>query len=252
MIVRGYRQALSSAALLSGMLLLVACVTDGVQPVDRQDAARANAELGLAYLQQGKTERAESTLLRAVELNDGIAEAHSGLGLLAMQRGEFKSAAKYYRRALALQPNDPYTKNQFGVLLCRQGDFDEALALLAEVAENNRYDTPEVAATNAGICAQTAGDWLNARRWLGRALELNAQHGPALLEMARLNLKTDDAADAGLLIEQYLRQQPRDKAALQLGLQAAESSGNAWAADLYASKLRSLEEQQPAPDGQPE
>lgn len=249
---RRFIQTLHFAALLSGVLFLTACVTDGVQPVDRQDAARANAELGMAYLQQGKTDRAESTLRRAVELNDGIAEAHSGLGLIAMQRGEFKSAAKYYRRALALQPDDPYTKNQYGVLLCRQGSYDEALELLAEVAENNRYATPEVAATNAGICAQTAGDWLNARRWLGRALELSAQHGPALLEMAQLNLKTDDAAAAGLLIEQYLQQQPSDKTALQLGLQAAERSGNAWAADRYASKLRSLEEQQPAPDGQPE
>ena len=240
------------ATLLSTVLLLAACVTDGVQPVDRKDAARANTELGLAYLQQGKTDRAESTLRRAVELDDGIAEAHSGLGLIAMQRSEFGSAAKYYRRALVLQPNDPYTKNQYGVLLCRQGDYAEALELLAEVADNNRYATPEVAATNAGICAQTAGDWLNARRWLGRALKLNAQHGPALFEMAQLNLKTDDAAAASLLIEQYLQQQPADKAALQLGLQAAERSGNTWAADRYASKLRSLEEQQPAPDGQPE
>lgn len=245
-------RALALSSFLVVALGLSACVTDGAQPIDREEAARANTELGLAYLQQGKIQRAEVTLKRALELSRNMAEAHVGLGLIDMQRGDLEDAGRHYRRALAVQPDNPYTQNQYGVLLCRQGDYDESMVLLASVVDNNRYRTPEVAATNAGICAQTAGDWLNARRWLNRALQINSRHGAAVLELVSLNLKTDDVAAASQLIDEYSEQNPRNKMALELGLEAASRSGNTWAAERYASKLRNLAKQQPASDGKPE
>ena len=100
--------------------------------------ARAYAGLGDAYALMSSyywvpageaIPKARSAALRALELNEGLAEAHTSLGLiLLMYDRNWDAAEKEYRRAIQLNPNYATAHHWYAELLGFQGRFDEAFA----------------------------------------------------------------------------------------------------------------------------
>ena len=74
-------------------------------------------------------ERAKASALKAVQLNDSLADAHANLGLVKLQYDwDWKGAEHEFRRAIELDPRDPLGHRLYGWMLMSQGQFSEARA----------------------------------------------------------------------------------------------------------------------------
>jgi TolB-like protein/DNA-binding winged helix-turn-helix (wHTH) protein/Flp pilus assembly protein TadD len=72
---------------------------------------------------------ARSAALKAVQLDDSLAEAHTSLALIAQNYDwDWKTAEKEYRRAIELNPNYATAHHWLAECLAYQARFDEALA----------------------------------------------------------------------------------------------------------------------------
>lgn len=72
--------------------------------------------------------RARSAALRALELDDRLAEAHTSLALIHENFDwDWQSAEKEFRRAIELDPNYATAHHWYAEFLAFQGRFDEAL-----------------------------------------------------------------------------------------------------------------------------
>ncbi|HKD80003.1 MAG TPA: tetratricopeptide repeat protein [Candidatus Angelobacter sp.] len=104
--------------------------------------ARAYAGLADAYAQltsmressPAKTiPKAKDALLKALALDDSLAEAHTSLGwTMDVFDWDWAGAEKEYRRALELNPNDAGAHHRYALHLADMGNFPEALAQIEQ------------------------------------------------------------------------------------------------------------------------
>jgi DNA-binding winged helix-turn-helix (wHTH) protein/Tfp pilus assembly protein PilF len=73
-------------------------------------------------------ERATRAALKAVELDENLAEAQAQLGFLEMGQWHVASAERRLRLAVELNPNLAETHARYSIVLLAQGRFEEALA----------------------------------------------------------------------------------------------------------------------------
>ncbi len=173
-------------------MLLAGCVTESSQPkpvTNLVAAARDNVTMGMIYLQRHERTLALHSFERALKLNPDSVKAHNAMALLDVELGELGRARRYYRTSLSLRPHDPDTLNAYGVLLCRTGRMRRAIHELVKAAETPSYITPEVAYTNAGVCALKLRNPVMALRYLSRAVALNDNYAPALWQLANLDMR---------------------------------------------------------------
>jgi len=177
-------------ALLAALCVLGSgCVSTtnnaGVEQSD-EEAAIANLNLGLGYLRQGRPEFAVDIFERALEFDPDLADAHSSLAVAYDQLGLTEEAEEHYQRAAELEPNNPGAANSYAVFLCRDDRWDDAEEYFRRAADNPRYDTPEAALANAGVCARAAGDTETAEAFFREALNRNPICPDALYHMTDL------------------------------------------------------------------
>jgi TolB-like protein/DNA-binding winged helix-turn-helix (wHTH) protein/Tfp pilus assembly protein PilF len=73
--------------------------------------------------------RARAAALRALQINENLAEAHTSLALIAENYDwDWQTAGKEFRRAIELDPNYPTAHHWYAEYLAWQGRFDEAFA----------------------------------------------------------------------------------------------------------------------------
>jgi serine/threonine-protein kinase len=72
------------------------------------------------------SERAEAAALKALSLDEGLAEAHAALGQIRMSNFEWSAADKELRRAIELNPNYAPAHNWLGLLSNLLGHLEEA------------------------------------------------------------------------------------------------------------------------------
>jgi len=80
--------------------------------------------------------KARAAALRAIELDDSLAEAHTSLASVAQNYDwDWSSAEKEYRRAIALNPNYATAHHWYAECLALQGRFDEAFSEIGKARE---------------------------------------------------------------------------------------------------------------------
>src|SRR5205823_1869286 len=90
-----------------------------------------NLGFGGAMPPQEVRDKGKEAALKALELDDALAEAHTSLGQIKeMFDWDFSGAEREYRRALELNPDYPTGHQRYGVFLGQQGRFDAAIAEL--------------------------------------------------------------------------------------------------------------------------
>jgi len=73
--------------------------------------------------------KARAAALKALELDDSLAEAHTSLALIRENYDwDWKTAENEYRRAIELNPNYATAHHWYAEFLSWQGRFDEAFA----------------------------------------------------------------------------------------------------------------------------
>jgi tetratricopeptide (TPR) repeat protein/transglutaminase-like putative cysteine protease len=94
------------------------------------DHPSAHNDLGLAYLEMGKLEKAETALKRAVELDPFSPFAYNNLGRVHQMRRRYGDAERAFRKQIEIMPLDPWAHRNLGMLLVDRKDYARALPVL--------------------------------------------------------------------------------------------------------------------------
>jgi type IV pilus assembly protein PilF len=225
------------------LVALTACVTSGgsvSEPASETEAAIANTNLGAGYLRQGNTELAIERLQRALAQDPRLVQAHTTIAIAYNQIGRFDDAEEHFRRATQLEPNDGAAANAYAAYLCERGNrWADARPYFRRAAEDGDYATPEVALTNAGLCARDAGDLAAAEENFRAALLRSPRYADALLNMLELTAQRGENMQARAFVQRYLEVRPATAPVLLTCVNVERALNNAAAADRCAAQLRS-------------
>ena len=193
-------------ALLALVTLFAACASDSDIPkgTNAKDSARINLQLGTDYARKNDFDLAIEKLKRAIKQDSDLAQAHSTIAYVYSAKGMNELAEEEYRKAVSLDSRDGTLQNNFGVFLCAHGKTDEALRHFLQATTSKAYATPEVAWTNAGVCARRKPDFEAAERYFREALQLNPQFPDALGQMATLAYDKKEYMRCRAFVQRYL------------------------------------------------
>lgn len=226
-------------------LALSGCATSGSRSTqlnegqdDALDAARVHTELAQHYIQQGHLKAALGKLQLALKFDDNYAPAHTVLGVLYERIGDTAKAEEQKRRAVELKPKDGDTNNNYAVFLCQEGKYAQAMTYFKRAVADPFYATPSVALSNAGSCMAKAGNYKQAEAQYRRALKVDPKNAQAMLHMAAVLNKDNDAFHARAFMQRYETTGKPTAVSLQLGHDIELRLGNAEGAQDYAQRLR--------------
>jgi serine/threonine-protein kinase len=162
--------------------------------------------------------RAKAAAMKALELDDGLAEAHTSLAAaLAWFDWNWEASEREFKRAIELNPHYAVAHHWYGsVLLSAQGRFDEALA--SETRALGLEPLSLVINSNLGFICYQASRFAEAIEHLRRTLEMDdnfvyarfhlglchAHRGDYDNAIAELKLAIEQAGGRGALIQAAL------------------------------------------------
>src|SRR5258708_32592201 len=171
-------------------------------------AAGANMQLALEYMKLGKLATARECVEKAFSQDSSNPSVQETAGLGYGRVNEMGKAEHAYETAVRLGKNDPNISNAFAGFLCRTGKTAAGEKMFNEVARSPLYQTPEVALVNAGVCVRSAGNLVDADRYLNRALALHPNMPEGLLQLGNVAFDRGDAAQAPDIVQRYLAVNP--------------------------------------------
>ncbi len=209
------------------VLLMTACVSEPQRDSeDINDASDYNAQLGLAYINQGRYDIALAKLKKAIEQNPDNAVAQHYIAELYRRLGEFDKAETHFEKALDLAPKNSSLLNNYGVFLCDAKRYKEAYPYFDKVLKDPLYPAKGSVYENVGLCAQAQGDIQTAEENLKFALRLNPQSPKSLLAMAQISFDKQKYATARKFYYDYLENARQTPESLWLGILLENRSGN--------------------------
>jgi type IV pilus assembly protein PilF len=202
------------------------------------ESVTANINLGVEYMRQGSYETALEKLDRARKIDPGYYGTYTIYGLLYQRMGEYPEAEKNFRKALSLSNNDPATLNNFGQFLCQTERPAEADEIFLRAIANPLNASPEVALTNAAICAQIHNNTVKAESYFRRALDINPRIHEALIRMAQISFDNNNYMSARAYLQRFQELAGHTAKSLWLGVRIEEQLGNKNAVSSYSLLLK--------------
>jgi serine/threonine-protein kinase len=138
--------------------------------------------------------KAKQAALRALELDETLAEAHEVLGLISVYNYEWSVAERELRRAIELKPEYPSAHHRYAVLLRLMGRVTEALA----EAERARQLDPTSVIINTSMTTLLidAREYDRAIEQAKKTLELDPGFWLARMHLARAYMEQGRYAEA--------------------------------------------------------
>ncbi|MGH8474594.1 MAG: type IV pilus biogenesis/stability protein PilW [Methylococcales bacterium] len=206
--------------------------------ISRESLADTYTELGKEYLQLGRDEVALENFNKALKTDPENSEAHRAIAILYQKLGDQNLLEYHLKQAITFGSSNASAKNDYGNLLCSRGNYVEAESHFKQAIDTPLYHRRWVAMTNAGICALRAGRLQESENYLREALKLQPTFSPALLEMAKFSVKTNNSLSGRAFIQRYMSSSPTPRPeALLLGVEIEQKLGDQAAARKYRSKL---------------
>jgi type IV pilus assembly protein PilF len=230
----------TTSALLLAVLCLAGCQQTPVGDtprIDRAQLAQLNTELAVQYLQNREYQVAMDKLTKALSADPSYVEAHNAMGMLRTALGQNSEAESSFKRALTLDAENSSVLNNYGQFLCRAGRHAEGQQMFLRAVGNPLYRSPEVAYSNAGVCARSAGDTNAAEAHFRAALERAPELAPALLQMAELSYELERYPQAQSYLERYNAVSTATASSLWLGVRVARATGDRNAEASYSLQL---------------
>lgn len=234
-----YKSALISSFLI---VALSGCVSDSAtrKDMDVNKASQLYADLGLAYLQQGDTERAQAKLKKALELNKRNAQAHHYIAEVYKNLDDPEFAEKHYKASLKLDTQDAMVLNNYGAFLCGESRFSDAETYFLQAATVHRYKTPELAYENVALCAMRSAMPDKAMEYFRRALSIKPDMPKSLFNMAQVSYNIGEALKARAFIQRLHTVTPKTESSLALAIQVEAAIGDQVAVAKYKSELAAM------------
>ncbi len=201
-------------------------------------AARFNMQLGIAYLQAGKNERAKSKLLTALAQDPNSAAINNAMAYFLEKTGQPNLSEEYYKHALRIAPSEGAALNNYGAFLCRHKRYAEAEKHFLKAVKDGAYIQAAEAYENAGLCALENKQEMFAEKYFIKALERDPTRVNALIELADLSYQHKDYEKAHKYLERYNEQQSDNARSSSLSLRVAKKLGLHKEEAKYASLLK--------------
>jgi TolB-like protein/Tfp pilus assembly protein PilF len=190
---------------------------------------------------QDSMPKAKAAAIRAIEIDDSLAEAHSALGVyLSMFSWNQPAAEREFRRAIELNPNYPTAHQQLANLcLMAMGRFDESIAegrraeeldplspvismdVGANLTRARRFDEA-IAQLNRALTLDA--NFFAARFALGTVYHAKGRYGEAIAEYQKALAINDDPWVKALLARSLAKSGQRIDASKMLGELQLESA----------------------------
>lgn len=218
------------------------------QPVHAQEfaaeanpavAGRINAQLAIEYMKQGQMAVAKEKIEKALRENPRDIGVQMIAGLVYERLQQPDKAEDHLNEALRIDSTNPDAQNALGAFLCRNGKMQKGEEMFLRAAHNPLYTTPEVALTNAGVCARKDGQLDKAEQFLRQAIAQPARYPEALLQLAGVAFDGGKFLEARAFLQRYLAQAPGSAAVLLLGYRIEKALGDSAAMAGYAAQLHS-------------
>ena len=202
------------------------------------EAARINARLAMEYLKRDQLSVARDKVERALKLNPRDMTVQLAAGIVYERLQDTKTAEKHFRLALRANADSPEAQNALGAFLCRNKEFKKGEAMFLKAAGNPLYRTPEVAYTNAGVCARSAQAPERAEKYLRQALTVKAVYPETFVQLAGVLHDLGNHLQAHAFIGRFLAVAPATPDVLLLGQQIELALNDRAAADAFGERLR--------------
>jgi DNA-binding winged helix-turn-helix (wHTH) protein/TolB-like protein/Flp pilus assembly protein TadD len=122
--------------------------------------------------------KAKAAALKALEIDDSLAEAHASLAIAQAAKEDNNEAAhREFERAIALNPNYATAYNYYAITLIGDGRLDEALEKITRAVEIDPLSVPII--TNHGIVLYRLRRYDEAIAELKKSIEMNPAHARA-------------------------------------------------------------------------
>ena len=229
--------SLRIAAIAVAVLLAVPAAAQDVSPDPIVEAARINARLAMEYLKRDQLAVARDKAERALALNPHDQTVQLSAGLVYERLLDTKRAEKHFQLALRADAKSPEAQNAFGAFLCRNKEFAKGEAMFLKAAGNPLYRTPEVAYTNAGVCARSAAAPERAEKYLRQALAVHAVYPETFLQLAGVLHDRGNHLQARAFVERYLAVAPATADVLLLGHQIESALNDREATRQFSERL---------------
>ena len=149
-------------------------------------------DVGVVLLKQRRFAEARSYFETAIQLKPDFAEAHSNFGATLHAEGRVDDAIASYTKALAIAPGNADVEYNLGRALISRGDIDAALAHYHRALAMNPDDPVTHASLGSALASRRQFD--EAIVHYRRALELNPSLPAALVDLAWV-FATSDRTD---------------------------------------------------------
>ncbi|MBA2654929.1 MAG: tetratricopeptide repeat protein [Gammaproteobacteria bacterium] len=157
------------------LLFLAGCkMLDLNDPNNDASAAKANVNLGFAFLKQGFAKEAKQKFLYAKKLDVYEPAVWYGIAYWYEVVGNYAAARSHYEKAISLNPLGGAAHNNFGAFLCRIKQYEVAMQQFDLAVKDDNYLDMGVAYENAGICALHIKDKNCAREYFIKALKFDS------------------------------------------------------------------------------
>ncbi|MDR2011493.1 MAG: type IV pilus biogenesis/stability protein PilW [Rhodanobacter sp.] len=203
----------------------------------REEAARVHAELGKAYLEQGKLDVALEKLNQSLSFDADYADAHTLLGVLYERINDQAKAEEHYKRAAQLRPKAGAELNNYGTFLCKSGRYNEAETYFQRALADPFYKTPAVALSNSGTCLLRAGKRDQAETVLRQSLDRDPNDAEALIQLASVLYEKGDYLKARAFVQRFETVKSPRPDALLLGRNIELHLGDSRGAGDYTHRL---------------
>ncbi|RUM94349.1 MAG: hypothetical protein DSZ28_03675 [Thiothrix sp.] len=221
------------------VVFLSACAT---KHPPKNEQAKPNAEeyyqRALSAYHQNELTKALQTAELSVATYPGHAYSHQLIGLINQRQGNKTIAAESLGQALTLAPKDAGITNNYASLLCSLKRYAKAEKYYLAAAGYPNNKQPDIAWTNAGLCAQRANQPTNAQSFYEQAIKINPGQATALYQLAKLELKNNNTLIANNYLNQYLEHATHTAKTLLLGAQIENAQGNPSGVEGYVDMLR--------------
>jgi type IV pilus assembly protein PilF len=220
-------------------LCLAACSSNSVfKKASPQVTAATNMQLAIEYMKIGKLAASRDFMEQALKEDPANPDVQMTAGLVYERLTDMARAERAYSTGYRLGKKDPNIQNNYAGFLCRTGRAAAGEKLFAAVALSPLYQTPEVALVNAGVCARSTGDIVDAERYFTRALAIRPNMPEAMLQLGNIAFDRGDAAQARTVVQRYLAVNAPTPELLWLGFRAERKLGDATAAAGYARRVQ--------------
>ena len=203
-----------------------------------RNRAKLHTELASLYYSRGTMGVALEELRTAVAADSSYAPAYGMFGVVYMDLRENRLAEENFQKALRLSPGDPDINHNFGWFLCQNKREPESIKYFLQAVRNPLYPRPWRSYSAAGQCSLRIHNIKDAEEFSQRALKLEPDDPPALLQMSEIRFGQGRMEEARALISRYNKLVTPTSESLWLALRVERKLGRRVTEASLANQLR--------------